>query len=73
MAVKAYSLVEKKKVKIVNSPVFKKYYLPNGNTVTFLTGKSAKGNKVSVIISNETKKPCKSGKPRTNPGAKCKR
>jgi hypothetical protein len=73
MAVKAYSLVQRKKVAIVKSPVFKQYSLPNGNTVTMLTGKSSKGDKVSVIISNEKEKPCKNGKPRTKVGAKCTR
>lgn len=71
MSIKAYSLVQRKKVAIVTKPVFKQYALPNGNTVTMLTGRSAKGDKVSVIILNEKEKPCKSGKPRTKVGARC--
>jgi hypothetical protein len=71
MSIKAYSFAQRKKVAIVTKPVFKQYALPNGNTVTFLTGKSAKGDKVSIIITNEKEKPCKSGKPRTKVGARC--
>jgi hypothetical protein len=73
MAVKAYSLADHKKVKIVGHPVIKQYLLPNGNTVTMLTGKSAKGTKVVTIISNEREKACKNRKPRTKVGAKCSR
>lgn len=73
MAVKAYSLVEHKKVKIVGHPILKQYLLPNGNTVTMLIGKSQKGDRVITIISNQKEKPCKNGKPRTKVGAKCPR
>jgi hypothetical protein len=51
-SVMAYSFAEKKKVEIMK-PITKKYALPNGNTVTITTGKSANGDKVSTIISNE--------------------
>jgi hypothetical protein len=73
MSIKAYSLAEHKKVKIVGHPVIKQYLLPNGNTVTMLSGKSAKGIKVVTIISNEKEKPCKNKKPRSKVGAKCSR
>jgi hypothetical protein len=73
MSIKAYSLAQRKKVAIVTKPVFKQYALKNGNTVTMIQGKSAKGDKVSVIIMNEKEKPCKSGKPRTKIGAKCQK
>lgn len=71
MSIKAYSLAQRKKVAIVTKPVFKQYGLPNGNTVTMIQGKSAKGDKISVIIMNEKEKPCKNGKPRSKIGARC--
>lgn len=73
MVLKAYSFAEKKKVAIVGSTVMKQFALPNGRTVTMISGKSKKGNKVSVIVSNVQEKPCKSGKPRTPKGARCAR
>jgi hypothetical protein len=73
MPVKAYSFTQRKKVPIVGTTKIKKFFLPNGQTVTMIMGKTKKGDKVSVIISNEKQKPCKDGRPRTKVGARCAR
>lgn len=73
MSVLAYSFKDKKKVAIKGALKMTKYQLPNGNTVTIVCGKSKKMHVVCTIVSNEKKKPCKDGRPRTKVGARCAR
>lgn len=54
---KAYSLKEKKMVKVVGPIKTISKKLKNGRTVTFKCGKSPAGNKVCAIVGNtKTKK-----------------
>lgn len=53
MDIEGYSFRDKKKVKIVDEIIEKKYKLKNGNTSTIVCGKDAKGNKICVITSNK--------------------
>lgn len=68
MPVKAYAVGCKKKRSLVSGIKVVRRYLPNGNIVTFVIGKTKNCGKASVIVENRKPKPCRTGLTRTYTG-----